>query len=88
MFTKLVTNSRGALLIAATAASIGMGAILAPTASAQPLSHQCDRLIKSIGVYTNAAEMFRKRGDLDSYLYYYNEAGLAQRDANAAGCGG
>lgn len=86
MFTKLTTRTRGVVAIAGIAGSIGLGSLLAPVASALPPAHQCDRLVKAIGAYTRVAEMYGRRGDLDAYLYYYQEAGLAQKDAQAAGC--
>ena len=86
MFTKFVTKSRGAVVISGAAASIGLGAILAPTASALPVDHQCDRLVNAAHVYYRAADIFLRRGDSDSWAYYYNEGALAQRDAEAAGC--
>jgi hypothetical protein len=86
MFTRFVTKSRSVVVIAGATASIGLGAILAPTASALPVDHRCDRLVNAAHVYYRAVDIFLRRGDSDSWAYYYNEGALAQRDAEAAGC--
>jgi hypothetical protein len=86
MSTKFVTKSRGAVVIAGVAASIGLGAILAPAASAMPVDHQCDRLIQRINASRAAAEFANERGDYEQVQINLDNSLAAEDEAENQGC--
>ena len=86
MFTKFVTKSRGAVVIAGVAASIGLGAILAPAASALPVDHQCDRLIQRINASRAAAEFANERGDYEQVQINLDNSLATEAEAENQGC--
>ena len=92
MFTKLVTKSRGAIVMAGVAASIGLGvasgAILAPAASPLPVDHQCDRLIQRINAARAAAEFANERGDYEQVQINLDNSLATEAEAENQGCHG
>jgi hypothetical protein len=86
MFTKFVTKTRAAAIITGAAASIGLGAILAPAASAMPVDHNCDRLIQRINAYRAAAEFANERGDYEQVQISLDDSLAAESQARNDGC--
>jgi hypothetical protein len=86
MFIQLATKSRGAVVIAGIAGSIGLGAFLAPTASAQPIDHRCDRYVQRINFYAEVARGYNARGDYEGVQNAMDNQAAAAEAARFAGC--